>query len=365
MAHDSVHCEKIGSIFHLADQLQLMEELFAHHVGNPLRIERRRPLPGIFLQGLLRGQLGIFPFLRILIFQLVQRKPAALHDIERAGKGLRVAREQAVHFLWRLEVAVGVAFTQEAGIVDDDVVADAGDDVLQHAPGGFVVEHVVGDDRGHAVLRGEVGKIEEAQLVVRPAAERQGKVATARKRFREAAQVKGRDVVRLVGDQHGEQTFAPFDDILPVEMAFSLAGPRLADRQQAAEAGIGFAISRIDDERHAIHEIEAAADDEAHLGSILRKLFRGLEGLHDAGQAVAVDHGHGLDAERTGLGKQFRTAARPAQEREMRGNLEFGVARRHAKIPCRNQRPAPVMICCSSPERNSQKRSPSVSSTWK
>ena len=63
-----------------------------------------------------------------------------------------------------------MARAQEAGIVDDDIVADAGDDILQHAAGGLMVGHVIGDDGGHAMLRGEAGELPEAQLVVRAAA---------------------------------------------------------------------------------------------------------------------------------------------------------------------------------------------------
>ena len=42
------------------------------------------------------------------------------------------------------------AFAPQAERVDGQVVADGRDHVLQDAAGGFVVEHVVGDHRGHA-----------------------------------------------------------------------------------------------------------------------------------------------------------------------------------------------------------------------
>jgi hypothetical protein len=42
-----------------------------------------------------------------------------------------------------LEITVGVPFTTEAGLVDRDVVADAGDDVLQDPSGRLVKQNVV------------------------------------------------------------------------------------------------------------------------------------------------------------------------------------------------------------------------------
>jgi hypothetical protein len=56
-------------------------------------------------------------------------------------------------------------------LVDGDVVADASHDILKDASAWLMEEHVVGDDGRHAHPRGEVGQLEQPQLVIRPPAE--------------------------------------------------------------------------------------------------------------------------------------------------------------------------------------------------
>ena len=51
------------------------------------------------------------------------------------------------------------------------------------------------------------------------------------------------------------------DDIVPGELAAALAGAALAEGQQAAEAAIGGAVGRIDQQRGAVGQVEPAADD--------------------------------------------------------------------------------------------------------
>src|SRR3546814_16302600 len=76
--------------------------------------------------------------LRILIGQLIQRETAALDDLKGSGERFGIAAEQAVHFLRRLEIAIGVPLPPLAQFVDGNVVTDAGDDVLQEASIGCV-----------------------------------------------------------------------------------------------------------------------------------------------------------------------------------------------------------------------------------
>ena len=64
-----------------------------------------------------------------------------------------------------------MALAAIAEFVDGDVVADASDDILQDATAGLVEEHVVGDDSRHAHRGGEVGQLEQAELIVRPSAQ--------------------------------------------------------------------------------------------------------------------------------------------------------------------------------------------------
>ena len=136
-------------------------------------------------------------------------------------------------------------------------------------------------------------------------------------------------LIGLVGHEDRDQAFAIGDEIRPVEPALRLAAAPLAERQQPAEPRIGGPIGRIDEDRHAVREIEPAADDQADAGRLRR-----LMGANDAGQAVAVDDGERLDAELCGLREQFIAGARPAQEAEMRSALQLDIAgRAHPNTP--------------------------------
>ena len=56
-------------------------------------------------------------------------------------------------------------------LIDGDVVADAGHNILKDASAWFMEEHVIGDDGRHAHRCGEVGQLEQPQLVIRPPAQ--------------------------------------------------------------------------------------------------------------------------------------------------------------------------------------------------
>ena len=59
---------------------------------------------------------------------------------------------------------LGVGFKQAAGIVDRDVLADAGQDILQGPPFGRVIEHVVDRDERDAVLSAIVASLLSRRL---------------------------------------------------------------------------------------------------------------------------------------------------------------------------------------------------------
>jgi hypothetical protein len=67
-------------------------------------------------------------------------------------------------------------------------------------------------------------------------------------------------------------------------------------------------------------------------------------GSHDAGERIAIDDG---------LGEQLLAGRRPAQEAEVRGDLQLGIAGTgvYPNTPCRNQRCEPVAVFSPSPDR--------------
>ncbi len=126
-------------------------------------------------------------------------------------------------------------------------------------------------------------------------------------------------------------------DIGIVEMAASLRRTLLADRQQARQPAIGRPVRRIAEQAPAVAQVEAAADDEADAG-LLRRLMR----AHHPGQRVAVGDGEGGVAERRGGHRQLLRMRAAAQEGEVAGDLQLGVAghraaRRRAVEPQRHE----------------------------
>ena len=246
----------------------------------------------------------------------------------------------------------------EAERVDGAAMPDAGDDILQDAPARHVEQHVVGDDGADLRRGGHGHELVQPELVARPAAQGQRQMRPVAEDVRHPAQPAAAGRIGLVGHEHGDQALVELGDVLPAEQALRLAAPPLAERQQPAEAAIGWPVGGVDQERGAIGQVEPAADDQPHARG-LRRLVR----AHDAGEAVAVGDRQGLEAEHGCLGEQLLAGAGAAQERELRRALQLGVA--HPNTPCRNQRCEPVPASSPSPSRNSQNRSPASVSTWK
>ena len=206
-----------------------MAERRAHALGQAFGVALGRARPGQPLQRLLRSERGIVALLGILVGELVEREAAALGDLQRPRERLRIAAEQPVHLLGRLQVAVGVAFAPVAERVDGDVVADAGDDILQDAPAGLVEEDVVGHDRRHPQPRGEVCELVEPELVVRPSPQRQRHVGAVAEGLAQSAQPQPAFLVGEVRHQDRDQAVAIGDEIAPLEMALALAGAPFAE----------------------------------------------------------------------------------------------------------------------------------------
>ena len=131
----------------------------------------------------------------------------------------------------------------------------------------------------------------QAHGVARPAAQAERQIGAGRRRSPCRRRRRWRaDLVGLVGDQHGDQALGKVGQVRPVEIALGLAGAPLAQRQQAAEPGVGWPVGRVDQHAGAIHQVQPTADDQPDAGDL-----GGLVGAHDAGDRVAIDDGQGLD----------------------------------------------------------------------
>ena len=115
----------------------------------------------------------------------------------------------------------------EADIVDDDAFADAGDDVLQDTPAGFVEEHVVGGNGGDPHAGGEIAEVVQPQMIAWPPAQDQRQKAVGAENRVGAPQPRRGQRIGLVRNKDGDHPLVPGIDILPVQVAAALACPRL------------------------------------------------------------------------------------------------------------------------------------------
>ena len=320
VADDAVHGQEIRRVVELGDEGELVGELGRDPLRDAFGVAACGTLPGQSLERLLWREGRVLLLVGILVAQVAKVEAAAFGDLQRARDRVRVAGEQAGHFLGRLEVAVGKALALEAGGLDRAALADAGDDILQDAALGMVEQHVAGGDEGGAVAGAHLREAVEAGGVARPAADRAGKVGAAPGVAGEPVELGGEAFVRLVGQQDEEQALAADGEVVPGEGAAGLAGAALAGRDEAAEARPSGAVGRVGEQRGAAGEVEAGAGDEAHAG-----FMRRVPGADDAGDAAMVGDAKRGDAVERGLREQLLRMAGATEEAVVAGDLEFGV----------------------------------------
>ena len=125
-----------------------------------------RALPGQIFQMTLRGLARRHRLVGILVFELIERKRDAGGKPHGFRNRLRHIAKQPRHFLRRLEMAFGIGFKPLADGLDGGLLADAGEDVLQAAARGMVIQHFVGREQRHAGRCGDMMKPRQAAPVV-------------------------------------------------------------------------------------------------------------------------------------------------------------------------------------------------------
>ena len=149
---DRVNRQEIRGVIEFSDQSQLMLELSADLGADAFGVADGSLLPCQPLKLLLRGASRNLDLVGILVTQFFETEGAARREIDRAGDRravLEVAAEQALHLGRRLDVAVGEALAAITKLVDRAFLPDAGDDILQQAPVGHVIEDVARCERRH------------------------------------------------------------------------------------------------------------------------------------------------------------------------------------------------------------------------
>ena len=186
---------------------------------------------------------------------------------------------------------------------------------------GQVVEHVANCHGGNAGGNGHLGEARQPEDVVRSAQGGQRQVGPITEDAAMTGELAIERIVRLVGQQDGDQPFGMSCQVLPADVEAALFSAALAERDQAAQGSIGGAIGRVDQQRQAVAQIEPAADgqpDPDFLGTCMRH--------GDAGQGVVVGDGHRLDAESLGGDEELLDVAGATKKRIVRGDVQLRIA---------------------------------------
>ena len=83
-------------------------------------------------------------------------KLTAFEKALRLREWLRRIAEQPRHFLRRFQMPLGIGFEPAARVLQRQMLADAGHDILQGAALGCVIEHVIDGDQRHKGACGDI-----------------------------------------------------------------------------------------------------------------------------------------------------------------------------------------------------------------
>ncbi len=193
--HDVVHGEEIGRVVQFADERVFVVERMADFRRHAVRITPERAFLGEGDERFLRRGEACADFVGIFVGEFVEREAAARKQALRLRHRFRRGAEQARHVVRRFEVALGIRFETAAGIVEGEMRADAGDDVLQRAPLRRVIEHVAHRDERHIRRGRERGEAGEPAGVVAAIEHARAEPCRARRRFAQAGEHIGEIVV--------------------------------------------------------------------------------------------------------------------------------------------------------------------------
>ena len=127
-----------------------------------------------------------------------------------------------------------------------------------------------------------------------------------------------------------------FEQIIEMENALPFLCAQIAAGEQAAQSSPAGTVARIGENvRRAVRKRQPRA---GVIGERQFLLAFDEMGAYDAGDGIAITQPHAGKPDMRSLQHQLLGMRSPAQEREIRGDGEFEIARHHAYIPCRNQR---------------------------
>jgi len=151
---DALDGEEIAREIELGDQPKLTFQCIVDVFGNASGIAPPRPLPGFSFQILLRRHAVRVDLFGVFVAQLVEAETAGISHLARGSNRIRPAREQALHFRGRFEMAFGIGGKQVSCLRNRGLVPDRRHHIVQRAPVRRGVMHVIGGQQGEAVRFG-------------------------------------------------------------------------------------------------------------------------------------------------------------------------------------------------------------------
>ena len=224
---------------------------------------------------------------------------------------------------------LGVLLEPKAGRIDRACLADAGEHIGQGAARGAVIERIAGGhERGSGCTR-DLGQRRDPRPVIAAIAVRGGEIEGTRKMAANGRDTGGQGLRRegVLGQQDEDEAVRMSVEVIERELARTLRRPPLAQRQKPREPAVRCPIGGIGEKARSVHEIEPAADEKAYPG----RLRRGVR-AHDPGQRVAVGERDGLTPQRLRLHDKLVRMRAAAEEGEVRGHLQFGIAGHGASL---------------------------------
>ena len=253
---------------------------------------------------LLRGLARRHRLVRILVFELVERKwmRPAKRMVSAIASGK--SRNSRAISSARLQMALGIGLQPGGRRLDGGLLADAGQHVLQRAARGMMVQHLVGREQRH--LRREREAMQPRQTAPVVAAIEQaggephaiGALCFNRSSMFDAAAASKR--CGSVSTRSWPSANSSRSSNLRWHSPFSIlaaSSAAFAPGEQPAQPAIGGAVARIDqDVRRAVDEDEARADQKFRLVPDFGIFQFGI-GAHHAGQRVVVGDADGGKAD--------------------------------------------------------------------
>ena len=179
---------------------------------------------------LLRGLARRHRLVRILVFELIERKVDAVGKAHGFRDRLRQIAKQPRHFVRRLEIAFRIGLQPLADRLDRGLFADAGEHILQRTARGMVIQHLVGREQRHVGLCGEVMQPRQTALVVAAIEQACGEPhAIGAAILQPVENLEGFGRLEAMRQRQNQKlAFGKFQEVIELEMTFALFDPAMS-----------------------------------------------------------------------------------------------------------------------------------------